>query len=320
MARRVLSRIILLCLCLTLVGVFLLAVYPLRDVACLCRQDTGAGLPGDQVVVPPSGHKTNTSAHTTDIQSSGSHSLAIIVPLRDRFEELMEFVSHMKQFLSAQNIKYTIYAMNQIDSYRFNRASLINAGFLESRTACDYIAMHDVDLLPLNPDLSYAYPEEGPFHIAAPSLHPLYHYKTFVGGILLISRKQFELLNGMSNRYWGWGREDDEFYVRMKKKGIKIRRPMNITTGYKTFHHVHDRQRRPRDQKRYFDQIEKTRRLDRETGASTVKYQVVSQRLLTVDGAPVTVLNIRLECDLDLTPWCLNPEDQPAYLKMKKKS
>ena len=31
---------------------------------------------------------------------------------------------------------------------------------------------------------------------------------------------------------------------------------MNITTGYKTFRHVHDRKRRPRDQRRYFDQIE----------------------------------------------------------------
>ena len=55
--------------------------------------------------------------------------------------------------------------------------------------------MHDVDLLPLNPDLSYAYPEGGPYHIAAPNLHPLYHYKTFVGGILLISQAQFEEVN-----------------------------------------------------------------------------------------------------------------------------
>ena len=63
--------------------------------------------------------------------------------------------------------------------------------------------------------------------------------------------------------------------------------------------------------------IQKTRRLDRETGASTVKYEVVNRRHLTIDGAPVTVLNIRLECDLDLTPWCLHPEDHPAYLSKK---
>lgn len=36
----------------------------------------------------------------------------------------------------------------------------------------DYIAMHDVDLLPLNPLLNYSYPAM-PFHVAAPWLHPM---------------------------------------------------------------------------------------------------------------------------------------------------
>ena len=79
-----------------------------------------------------------------------------------------------------------------IVSHRFNRASLLNAGFLLSRDVCDYMVMHDVDLLPLNDDLKYMYPSDGPYHISSPSLHPLYHYKTFVGGILSLTREQFE--------------------------------------------------------------------------------------------------------------------------------
>ena len=76
---------------------------------------------------------------------------------------------------------------------RFNRASLLNVGFMEARNNnCDYIAMHDVDLLPLNKDLYYGFPEKGPFHVSAPFLHPKYHYKTFVGGILIMSIAQFE--------------------------------------------------------------------------------------------------------------------------------
>ena len=54
------------------------------------------------------------------------------------------------------------------------------------------MAMHDIDLLPLNDDLRYSYPELGPLHVSSPELHPLYHYKTFVGGILIMSRIQFE--------------------------------------------------------------------------------------------------------------------------------
>ncbi len=76
--------------------------------------------------------------------------------------------------------------------FRFNRASLINLGFLQAEAeGCDYVGMHDVDLMPLNPNLNYSYPHKGPFHIAAPHLHPKYHYRTFVGGILLIKNAHF---------------------------------------------------------------------------------------------------------------------------------
>ena len=85
---------------------------------------------------------------------------------------------------------------------RFNRASLINVGYLESRGECDHMAMHDVDLLPVNPDLLYKFPETGPFHLAAPHLHPLYHYRTFVGGILLIRNEHFEQVGRL---LWGGG-------------------------------------------------------------------------------------------------------------------
>ena len=59
--------------------------------------------------------------------------------------------------------------------------------------------------------------------------------------------------------------------------------------------------------------MQKTKRLDRETGVSTVKYDVESQRELTMDGFPVTIVNIMLECDLRTTPWCLRPEDHQWY-------
>ena len=135
------------------------------------------------------------------------------------------------------------YLYFQVDEYRFNRASLLNTGFQETKVfGCDYIALHDVDLIPVNPKLSYAYPVNGPYHLAAPGLHPKYDYSSFIGGILLITREQFELLNGMSNRYWGWGLEDDEFGFRIKEAKLKVQRPSLdvITTGKQnTFYHYH---------------------------------------------------------------------------------
>lgn len=115
------------------------------------------------------------------------HRLAVLVPYRERFEELLIFVPYISNFLYSQNLDYSIFILNQIDDYRFNRASLLNAGFKEIKNDFDYIAMHDVDLLPLNSNLSYAYPVM-PYHLAAPDLHPRYHYTKFIGGILLINR------------------------------------------------------------------------------------------------------------------------------------
>lgn len=109
---------------------------------------------------------------------------------------------------------------------RFNRASLINVGYLMSKDECDYMVMHDVDLLPNNPELSYGYPEkarllfccawqhrstwrriffrffQGPSHLASPEYHPMYHYKSYIGGVLMMTNRHFEMVRacGCSSR------------------------------------------------------------------------------------------------------------------------
>lgn len=160
-----------------------------------CHQATSETI-NKKTVIPvrenPQRTATVAANEEGDDPSWGPHKLAVIVPFRDRFEELLEFAPHMHNFLNRQRVRHQIWVINQVDDHRFNRASLLNIGFLLSRGDCDYIAMHDVDLLPLNDNLSYAYPAEGPFHVSGPEIHPLYHYKTFVGGILLLSNNQFE--------------------------------------------------------------------------------------------------------------------------------
>lgn len=121
--------------------------------------------------------------NSNQISSVSKHLLCLIVPYRDRFEELLIFAPEMKKYLSAKNISHKILIMNQIDIYRFNRASLINVGYHESLSlGCDYLSMHDIDLLPLNPNLDYDYTSPGTvYHVAAPQYHPKYHYEKFLG-------------------------------------------------------------------------------------------------------------------------------------------
>ncbi|XP_068069292.1 beta-1,4-galactosyltransferase 7 isoform X3 [Danio rerio] len=241
------------------------------------------------------------SSHVDD-PSWGPHKMALIVPFRERFEELLVFVPYMHAFLNKKKIRHKIFIINQVDHFRFNRASLINVGFMESGNDTDYIAMHDVDLLPQNEDLNYGFPVDGPFHVASPELHPLYHYKTYVGGILLLTKKHYLACNGMSNRFWGWGREDDEFFRRLKAANLELFRPTGITTGTKTFRHIHDPAWRKRDQKRIAAQ--KQFKVDPEGGLSNLRYKVESRKEVSISGAPCTVINTFVECDLNQTPWC----------------
>ena len=54
----------------------------------------------------------------------GPHKLAIIVPYRNRFEELKEFVPHMKKYLKEKKIRNHIYIINQVDTHRYIKLAL----------------------------------------------------------------------------------------------------------------------------------------------------------------------------------------------------
>ena len=47
-----------------------------------------------------------------------SHRLAVIVPFRNRHEEMYEFVPHIHQFLSRQSVRHEIWVVNQEDTHR----------------------------------------------------------------------------------------------------------------------------------------------------------------------------------------------------------
>lgn len=149
----------------------------------------------------------------------------------------------------------------------------------------------------------------------------LFQQPTFIGGILLLKNEDFEAVNGMSNKYWGWGLEDDEFYVRLKDAGLQVHRPQNIATGTSdTFVHNHDRAHRRRDTTKCFNQKEETRKRDTKTGLNTIRYKISDRTELAIDGIKLTVLNVNFECDKNFTPWCdcSEPAKATANVKARK--
>lgn len=54
------------------------------------------------------------------------------MPYRDREAELQIFIPHIDDFLNEQSVLHKIIVLNQTDTLRFNRASLINVGWYEA--------------------------------------------------------------------------------------------------------------------------------------------------------------------------------------------
>ena len=171
-----------------------------------------------------------------DISRGGRHEprecrsrqkVAIVVPYRNRSTHLSLFVQHMHRFLSLQSLDYTIFIVEQIDTKAFNRGKLFNIGFSEANrleSFCCFI-FHDIDVLPSNQKQLY-YCSQQPRHMcyALDKFRYVLIYPDLAGGVIAITKSQYQLVNGYSNRFEGWGGEDDDFSKRIKAKSLVLTR------------------------------------------------------------------------------------------------
>jgi hypothetical protein len=155
--------------------------------------------------------------------SDGDHKMGLIVPYRDRADHIKEFLPYMLAYLDKQSINTTVYVIEQESGRAFNRAKLLNIGVLEAETDCDYFVMHDVDMIPVDVDYSYA---AAPTHLAAAASQFNYSipFPQYFGGVTLFSREVLEAVNGYSNQYWGWGYEDTDMAFRCSSAGYSLQR------------------------------------------------------------------------------------------------
>lgn len=179
------------------------------------------------------------------------HKLSIIVPFRDRYEHLKEFIPYMKKYLSDRGIQFTIFIINQNNNNLFNKGSLFNIGVHIISDEYDYIVLHDIDQLPILSDYTY---DNNQVHISPYLEHLNYRTysctcidieknmckcgalenDTFYGGVIKTTKEIFTKINGFSNKYEGWGGEDDDFAIRSK---IFLKKLYRIDGLYKSLPH-----------------------------------------------------------------------------------
>ena len=159
-----------------------------------------------------------TSRQTPGVNFSTGR-LGVIIPVRNREHHLIELQAALVPALQAAGIEHRIYIVEQVAGLPFNKGQLFNAGARCALESCDYLALHDVDFLPL--EASYARPDRPlrPFGscLHGEDLRPL--PDPYFGGVVLLPAADLAQANGFSNHYWHWGKEDDDFLLRVVLAG-----------------------------------------------------------------------------------------------------
>ena len=151
-----------------------------------------------------------------------SHKLGICIPYRNRKQHLEELIPRLSKHLTKQGIEHKFYVGHQVDDKLFNRGAMKNiAAQYAFDDGCDYIAWHDVDMIPFDINCDYSYPEKAPVHIATKLSKYKYEigYDQYFGGVVLFTKEQVMKTNGYSNDYWDWGQEDDDLFWRCYYEG-----------------------------------------------------------------------------------------------------
>eukprot|EP00802_Teleaulax_amphioxeia_P001865 Tamp_01867.p1 GENE.Tamp_01867~~Tamp_01867.p1 ORF type:complete len:1322 (+),score=37.69 Tamp_01867:148-4113(+) len=180
-----------------------------------------------------------------------AHKLCVLLPYRDgcqrlnraligeRAAHLKHFLAYMQDFLvSAGHADFEFVVAVQTDRGLFNKGALYNIGAnVAARRGCDFVALHDIDHLPMDYRNRYSWPNQ-PLHLCTNSSDV--GWERFAGGAVLMQLQHFALINGFSNLYNGWGAEDADLYDRVERIFGTFERldphigyyvPMNHSTG-----------------------------------------------------------------------------------------
>ncbi|XP_051796415.1 beta-1,4-galactosyltransferase 1-like [Acanthochromis polyacanthus] len=185
--------------------------------------------------------------------------VAIIIPFTNRHEHLKHWLYFLHPMLMRQQLDYGVYVINQDGEGVFNRAKLMNAGYVEALKQNDYdcFVFSDVDLVPLD-DRNIYKCFDNPRHLSVAM---------------------------------------DKFNFRIVFRGMSISRPDSETGRYKMIKHHRDlhSEANPKNP----DKLRHTQRSMDKDGINSLKYtvkEIVKDALytfITVDiQAPANYKNI----------------------------
>jgi len=160
-------------------------------------------------------------------------SVVFIIPYRNRENDKIKFMNHMKYILQNDNtsMNYEFYFSHQYDKRSFNRGAMKNIGFLaiKQKYPNDYkditFVFNDVDTMPTTKDII-------DYNTVHGVVKHYYGFQFALGGIFSIKGADFEKSKGFPN-FWGWGIEDNAMNDRCLEAGLVIDRSQFYIIGDK---------------------------------------------------------------------------------------
>lgn len=155
----------------------------------------------------------------TQLEFEPNRKLTIVIPFRDRETHLQQLLPPLKQVLAQQSVATRILVVEQVNPGLFNRGKLLNIGMHASLADTDYFCLHDVDAVPV--EANYSCPSQ-PLRLVSTIMQEgevASRTDYYFSGAVSIRKEQVLAVNGYSNEYWGWGKEDDDFFFRLLLAG-----------------------------------------------------------------------------------------------------
>jgi hypothetical protein len=175
------------------------------------------------------------SAFSVTLANANASAVAIpkvvfVVPYRNRPQHKFFFSNYLTSILKGSEIEssYEIYFAHQCDARSFNRGATKNIGFIavKEKYPNDYLnitfVFNDIDTIPFSNIFDYR---------TTPGIvKHFYGFQYALGGIVAMTGKDFELVNGYPN-FWGWGMEDNVLQKRCESAGLVVNRSQFYPIG-----------------------------------------------------------------------------------------
>lgn len=151
----------------------------------------------------------------------------IIVPYRNRPQQLQQFIAHVNGCMPLVPIAI----IEQLGESKFNRGRLLNIGALEFPSP--YYIMHDVDMLPL-----FDHYAASPFAPVVQFASSKIQLKDYLGGVTMFEHTPFLFAGGYHNDYFHRA-EDNEMRFNLHRNGIAV---LEKHSQYKMLDHPRHKQ------------------------------------------------------------------------------